>query len=88
MFRMLKFSNISLSFCIISECFHLAGVRKPIKASTSAVSDNTIIINQITEVADLLLGRGETNIYETTKEGIILSDVSAVTVCVEILKTI
>ena len=52
------------------------------------MSDNTIIINQITEVADLLLGRGETNIYETTKEGIILSDVSAVTVCAEILKTI
>ena len=51
------------------------------KKSTADGDDNsTGQLNRLTELADLLLGRGDTNIYEMSREGIVLSDVSGATV--------
>ena len=51
------------------------------KKSTANGDDNsTGQLNRLTELADLLLGRGDTNIYEMSREGIVLSDVSGATV--------
>jgi hypothetical protein len=58
-------------------------VRKRTASSSSGSKEERAVstrqINNLTEVADLLLGRGITDIYELTREAVVLSDVSSLT---------